>query len=253
MGLPKCIDNYKDNCEGTFIYSNSQKYVGSWKNDKKWTGIYFSASGDKKYYLEGEAVYKSKYIANKLLLDLPIIVWILWSILCFFITKRIAGYKGWGLNKPTLKPKIYPKHNGRIYFAFYLYAALISTFVWGHYDIAEMIFRFSLILPGGLVAYFFGYFIRYLKKDNHSFSKEIYAAALSEFENNRDEQLWTKYFAESDGDESKAKARYLKDRAEILSEEDENKVNRNPSLNKLSDEEREKIYQSVQDYKDGKL
>jgi len=44
-----------------------------------------------------------------------------------------------------------------------------------------------------------------------------------------------------------------KDRAEILSKEDKNQVNRKPSLNKLSDEEREKMYQSVKDYKDGKL
>ena len=91
------------------------------------------------------------------------------------------------------------------------------------------------------------------KKDNHALSKKVYAEALNEFENNRDEQLWTKYFAESDGDESKAKARYLKDRAEILSTEDKNQLDRQSSLNKLSDEEREKMYQSLQDYKDDKL
>jgi len=91
------------------------------------------------------------------------------------------------------------------------------------------------------------------KKDNHALSKEDYAEALNEFENNRDEQLWTKHFAESDGDESKAKARYLKDRAEILSTEDKNQLDRQSSLNKLSDEEREKMYQSLQDYKDDKL
>ena len=197
------------------------------------------------------------------------ITWILWAILCAFITKRIAGYKGWGFNKPTLKPKIYPKHNGKIYFAFYLYAALISPFVWGHYDIAERIFRFSLLLPGGLVAYFVGYFISYIKKGNHALSKEDYKEALNEFENNRDEQLWTKYFAESDGDENKAKARYLKDRAEILSKEDKNQVNNlsyderenswqdvegnKDGKNELTDEERKKMYQSVKDYKDGKL
>ena len=57
------------------------------------------------------------------------------------------------------------------------------------------------------------------KKNNYSFSKEIYAEALNEFENNRDEQLWTKYFAESDGDENIAKARYLRDRAKVLRDE----------------------------------
>ena len=115
----------------------------------------------------------------------------------------------------------------------------------------------------------FKMYLKPQKKDNHALSKEDYTEALNEFENKRDEQLWTKYFAESDGDENKAKARYLKDRAEILSKEDKNQVDNlsydekekswqdvegnKDGKNELTDEERENMYQSVKDYKDGKL
>jgi len=181
--------------------------------------------------------------------------WFLWFTFNFFIVKIfIAGYKGWWFNKPTLYPKIYPVHNGRIYFAFVFFASLIGPWVSAfNYGVGETIFRVLMTLPACIVAFFVGYFITYVKKDNHALSKEDYAEALNEFENNRDEQLWTKHFAESDGDESKAKARYLKDRAKILSTEDKSQLDSKPTLNKLSDEEREKMYQSLQDYKDGKL
>lgn len=47
---------------------------------------------------------------------------------------------------------------------------------------------------------------------------KVFAEALSEFESNkRDQGLYAKCFAEADGDESKAKARYIKSRAEELS------------------------------------
>lgn len=46
---------------------------------------------------------------------------------------------------------------------------------------------------------------------------EAYAQALSEIENNRiDKGLWAKHFAETDGDENRTKARYLKSRVEII-------------------------------------
>jgi len=46
---------------------------------------------------------------------------------------------------------------------------------------------------------------------------EAYAEALSEIENNIiDKGLWAKHFAETDGDENRTKARYLKSRAEII-------------------------------------
>ena len=44
----------------------------------------------------------------------------------------------------------------------------------------------------------------------------------------------------------------LKNRVKILSTEDKSQLDSKPTLNKLSDEQKE-MYQSLQDYKDGKL
>jgi hypothetical protein len=52
---------------------------------------------------------------------------------------------------------------------------------------------------------------------NPNHEEELYAQAAAELEDgNRDEGLWAKCFAECDGDENKAKARYIRTRAERL-------------------------------------
>ncbi|MDC0219062.1 hypothetical protein OAL58_03645 [Verrucomicrobia bacterium] len=52
---------------------------------------------------------------------------------------------------------------------------------------------------------------------NPNHEEKLYAQAAAELEDgNRDEGLWAKCFAECDGDENKAKARYIKTRAERL-------------------------------------
>jgi hypothetical protein len=52
---------------------------------------------------------------------------------------------------------------------------------------------------------------------NPNHDEELYAQAAAELEDgNRDEGLWAKCFAECDGDENKAKARYIRTRAERL-------------------------------------
>lgn len=52
---------------------------------------------------------------------------------------------------------------------------------------------------------------------NPNHDEELYAQAAAELEDgNRDEGLWAKCFAECDGEENKAKARYIKTRAERL-------------------------------------
>jgi hypothetical protein len=52
---------------------------------------------------------------------------------------------------------------------------------------------------------------------NPNHEEELYAQAAAELEDgNRDEGLWAKCFAKCDGDENKAKARYIRTRAERL-------------------------------------
>jgi hypothetical protein len=52
---------------------------------------------------------------------------------------------------------------------------------------------------------------------NPNHEEELYAQAAAELEDgNRDEGLWAKCFAECDGEENRAKARYIKTRAERL-------------------------------------
>lgn len=52
-------------------------------------------------------------------------------------------------------------------------------------------------------------------------NEKLYAQALREFESdNRNEGLYAKCFAEADGDEDKAKARYIKNRVNELSQLD---------------------------------
>ena len=48
--LPNCKGDvdYWNNCVGTSIYANGNKYVGEWKDDKKnGQGTYTAANGDK--------------------------------------------------------------------------------------------------------------------------------------------------------------------------------------------------------------
>ena len=52
---------------------------------------------------------------------------------------------------------------------------------------------------------------------NPNHEEELYAQAAAELEDgNRDEGLWAKCFAECDGEENRAKARYIKTQAERL-------------------------------------
>ena len=75
-----------------------------------------------------------------------------------------------------------------------------------------------------LMVYGIVFLITYIIKKSQSknntlnnIDNDVWQTALNEFEsNNRDNGLWTRCFAEADGDEAKTKARYIKYRAEEL-------------------------------------
>ena len=91
--------------------------------------------------------------------------WLLFTAITFFIAKEgIAGYKGWGFDKPTLKPKINPIHNGRMYCAFAFFGScqwVLSNAI----SFEERIFLLFIgTLPICIVAFFIGYILVKAKK-----------------------------------------------------------------------------------------
>jgi hypothetical protein len=73
---------------------------------------------------------------------------------------------------------------------------------------------------------------------NPNHDEELYAQAAAELEDgNRDEGLWAKCFAECDGEENKAKARYIKTRAERLGQSNNETLIQKEESDKESDKE----------------
>ncbi len=51
------VENREPNGQGTFTFPNGEKYVGEWKNGKRWNGIKYNKNGNIQYkFVNGELI-----------------------------------------------------------------------------------------------------------------------------------------------------------------------------------------------------